>query len=233
MSTPAPLPPLSRAILIAVDRFSLNLARHWLLYANLGLMVFTGLPVLAPWAMAAGFTGLGELIYNLYAINCHQLAYRSWFLFGLQPAYSLDQLQGLLHVDNPALDLGFWRAFLGNATLGYKMAICERDVAMYGSMIVASFPYALLRRRVPPLDWRLYLLFLAPLAIDGTWQLLSYTPLVGVIPFHESTPLLRLITGMLFGVGTVWLVFPYVELAMRDLKRDAAYQLARLTESTQ
>ena len=72
------------------------------------------------------------------------------------------------------------------------------------------------------------MLFVVPMAIDGTWQLFtSPLDILPFLPLHESTPELRAITGALFGFGSIWLVFPYVEQAMRDAYRDALNQLER------
>jgi uncharacterized membrane protein len=108
------------------------------------------------------------------------------------------------------------------------MAWCERDASIYVAMIAALILFGLFRARVKPLDWRVYLLFVLPMAIDGTWQLFT-SPLyiLSFLPLHESTPELRLITGALFGFGSIWLVFPYIEQAMRDALRDAQKQFER------
>jgi hypothetical protein len=53
------------------------------------------------------------------------------------------------------------------------------------------------------------------MAIDGTTQLIG---------LRESDWLWRSITGALFGVGSVWLVYPYVEAAMRDVQAQAREQ---------
>ena len=224
----APASPQMRRFIIGVDHVVLFITHHWLPVAVFFLAIFAGLPFLAPVFMHYGFTSLGDLIYKAYSLTCHQLAYRSYFFFGEKPAYDLASLQTALNVSNPASDAEYWREFLGNAQLGYKMAWCERDVAIYLSMIAAFGVFGFFRTRVKILDWRVYLLFVLPMAIDGTWQLFT-SPLyiLPFLPLHESTPELRGITGALFGFGSVWLVFPYVEQAMRDAYRDAKSQLER------
>lgn len=61
----------------------------WLLIA---LFLLTGLPFVAPVAMAMGWTSLGEWLYFVFAPFCHQLPQRSWFLFGEQWTYSLEEI---------------------------------------------------------------------------------------------------------------------------------------------
>ncbi|MCL5952715.1 MAG: DUF2085 domain-containing protein [Chloroflexi bacterium] len=203
--TPQPVSPAMRRFIVSVDHAVMFIARHWLLIANVSLFVFIGLPFLAPILMHYGYTGPAELIYRTYKLTCHQLAYRSFFLFGQQSAYTIDQLRALLSVHNE--DFLYWTFFQGNLVLGYKMAWCERDAAIYGSMLISSLIFGLVRTRVKPLDWRLYLVLMTPMAIDGFTQLFGW---------RESTYELRVITGVLFGVGSVWTLFPHLEMAMRE-----------------
>ncbi len=224
MTNPTPISPRTLALIRAVDHFVVNFARHWLLYANAMILIFSGLPFLAPILMEYGYDALARVIYAIYSMTCHQLAYRSWFFFGAQPSYTVEQLQQYLAVNNGPLDLFFWREMIGNAQLGYKMAYCERDVAIYSSIFLAGLLYALLRNRVKPLNWKLYVIFaILPMALDGGTQLFM---------LRESTPLLRAITGVLFGVLSVWLIYPYVEEAMRDTYAQSLNQLQRIRERT-
>ena len=215
------LTPRTRALIRAVDNLAAVLGHHWLLYVNLFLFIFSGLPFLAPVLIHYGYEAPARLIYTVCSFTCHQLAYRTWFLFGAQPSYTVEQLQHYLGVSNSALDLFFWRDLLGNSQLGYKMAYCERDASIYSSMLVAGLLYTLLRGRIRPLNWRWYVaLAVIPMALDGGTQL---------IMLRESTPLLRAITGILFGALSVWLIYPYVEDAMRDTYAQSVKQLGRLS----
>ncbi|MGB8647159.1 MAG: DUF2085 domain-containing protein [Anaerolineae bacterium] len=216
------LSPRSLAVIRSIDRLFISLARHWLLLATLLLLLFSGLPWLAPVLVVNGYAGPAQVIYTLYSFTCHQLAYRSYFVGGLQPSYSIDQLQSLLHVDNPLIDVLYWRAYQGDATLGYKVAFCERDVAIYGSMLLASLAFGLARRRLPKLSWQGYVLIaILPMLLDGGTQLVG---------LRESDPLLRTITGLLFGALTVWLTYPYVQEAMRDILEQTSRQLKAVDE---
>lgn len=220
--------PAERRFILLIDRLVVLVTAHWLWLAILALVVFDGLPILAPVLMHYGITGPADAIYRVYSLTCHQLAYRSYFFFGAQPVYSTEQLQAALGVTNPASDPQYWRDFLGNAQLGFKMAWCERDAAIYTALLLGSILFGWVRTRLQPLDWRVYLLLLAPMAIDGLWQLFT-SPLV-ILPFlptHESDYLLRGITGALFGFGSVWLIYPYLEVAMRDARADAEGQYQR------
>ncbi len=236
MSATTPVSPQMRRFIMVVDRLVLFITQHWLLLAIVFFALFAGLPFLAPVLMRYGLTAPAELIYKVYSVTCHQLAYRTYFFFGVEPAYTLAELQSALKVTNPADDALFWRNFYGDPQLGYKMAWCERDAAIYVAMLLTFALLGLMRRRVKPLDWRVYLLFVIPMALDGTWQLFT-SPLyiLPFLPLHESTPLLRAITGALFGFGSIWLVFPYVEQAMREAQVEARdqYQRAHTREATE
>ncbi len=216
MTTQTEISPAMRRFILFVDHLVVFIAQHWLLLVTLFLLGFAGLPFLAPVLMHYGYTGPAELIYRVYSLTCHQLAHRSFFLFGAQPAYTLDQLHAALPGTQDEGILSFyWRDFLGNAQLGYKVAWCERDTAMYVSLIIAGLLFGLVRTRLKALDWRIYLLLLVPMALDGGTQLIG---------LRESDYILRTITGTLFGMGSVWLVYPYLEEAMRDLQTQAQAQ---------
>jgi len=193
-----------------LDKLVLALAKHWLLLVNLVLAVYGGLPLLAPVLMGVGYTGLAELIYTIYRPLCHQLPQRSFFLFGPQLAYSFETLQELLGPETLATD-SLAKAFIGNATLGYKMAYCQRDMAMYGSMLLAGMVFGLVRHHLKPLTFTRYLISLTPLAVDGLVQLLTS---------YESTWQLRIITGSIFGLATVWFAYPHLEAGATELQRE-------------
>lgn len=199
-----------RDFVVAVDRLIFQFARHWLLVFNLLLGLYVGLPVLAPALMASGVEGPARLIYTVYRPMCHQLPWRSFFLFGEQPYYSKDYLISQVGAE-PLATLWTAGSFLGTLELGYKMALCERDVATYGAMLLAGVLFGLVKKRLKPLPWLVFVLFLLPMAIDGGLQFIG---------LRESTPLLRVITGGLFGLGAIWLAYPYFEMGMQDVRQE-------------
>ncbi len=226
MAAQTPVSPGVRRFIILVDRMTIMFSRHWLLLINAVLFIFIALPMLAPVLMYFGYTGPAELIYTAYKLTCHQLAFRTYFFFGEQPVYTIDQLRASLGVRGE--DALYWSSFLGNGQLGYKMAWCERNTAIYTSIFVGGLAFGLVRSSLRPLDWRVYLAFIAPMAIDGFWQLFtSPTYILPFLPEHESTWLLRTITGALFGIGSVWLIYPYLQEAMQDVNVQAKEQLRR------
>jgi uncharacterized membrane protein len=210
------------------DRFSLWMADHWLFVVNLLFIIYLGLPTLAPVLMKVGATAPASVIYTAYSPLCHQLGFRSFFLFGEQTFYprAAAGVQGVTTFGQATglneNDLLAARAFKGNEQLGYKIALCERDVAIYGSIILFGLLFGLSRRKIPPLHWALWLVFaIGPIGLDGFSQLFSQLPIpfiANLLPFRESTPFLRLLTGFLFGFGTAWFGLPYVEESMRETR---------------
>ncbi|HUE75378.1 MAG TPA: DUF2085 domain-containing protein [Chloroflexota bacterium] len=91
--------------------------------------------------------------------------------------------------------------------MGHQMAYCERNTAIYFAMFLAGLAYARWRH-TQPLDLRLFLLFILPMAIDGFTQLFGW---------RESTWYLRTLTGSLFGIATIWLIYPLLDRNMADL----------------
>lgn len=83
--------------------------------------------------------------------------------------------------------------------LGYQVALCARNLAIFGSLFVGSLAYRWVRTWLLPLDWRWWVLTLIPMAWDGGTQLVGW---------RESTWELRTLTGMVFGLGVCWFVLP-------------------------
>src|SRR5262245_49526436 len=119
----APVTGRTRDFVIGADRVILGITRHWLLYLNLFVFVYVGLPFLAPTLLKANLPGPAKVIYTIYGSLCHQLGYRSWYLFGEQLAYPRDVFQQYSGIDpNDPQQFGAARAFTGNAQMGYKVA---------------------------------------------------------------------------------------------------------------
>ena len=211
METQRREPPPGRvqtAVARRVDGVVIWIARHWLALFNSVVALYLLLPILAPALASAGLTTPASLIYGAYSVTCHQLPESSYFLFGERPLYSLSALEasGL----EEGLGLLQRRAFRGSESLGYKIAICQRDVAIYGSVVLAGLLFGLLRGRLRAPSLKFYLLFLIPMALDGFTQ---------VFGLRESNWWLRTVTGALFGGASIWLAYPYLDAAMRDVIR--------------
>lgn len=175
-------------------------ARWWLWLANAATSVVLGLPFLAPVLLHAGRSELANLIYSAYHLTCHEWPFRAYFLFGPEMTYSVAELQ--THGIESVFD------FRGSPELGYKVAFCERNVAIYAAVLGAGLLYARIRPRLSPLSFWTYILLITPMAIDGLTQLAGW---------RESTWELRTFSGVLFGAASVWLIYPRVERVLADL----------------
>lgn len=238
-----------------IDRFLYTLARRWLLFLNLAVGLYVGLPMLAPVLMQAGLTGPARIIYTIYSPMCHQLASRSFFLFGDQVAYpreiagsSLTPIEAYMpsipEFAGASADPERWstfimpaRQFVGNEQLGYKMALCQRDITLYLGIFLGGLIYGALRHRYtirPMRFWLFILIGLLPIALDGFSQLFSQffvgtniEALVRLFPLRESSPFVRSATGLLFGLSLVWLVYPRLEVQFAEMAESQARKLAR------
>lgn len=207
----------SRRAISVADQLVLFVARHWLALFNIAIFLYLAVPFLAPLLMHLGATGPARLVYAVYSPTCHQLPDRSYFLFGEQPVYSLQELEstGVL----PGTSILERRRYLGDETLGWKVALCERDVAIYGALLVGGLIFGVLRGRVPKLPFKFYVLFMIPIAVDGLTQLFG---------LRTSNWWLRTLTGALFGLATAWFAYPFVEEAMNDIKDNIEHKTGQI-----
>jgi uncharacterized membrane protein len=217
----------------SAERFSYWLSNNYVWFLNIILFLFVGLPFLAPVLMKENHKAPAQVIYSVYSVFCHQLAFRSFFLFGEQAVYprELANVPNLLTYEavtgNSALDTATARAFEGNDQLGYKVAICERDIAIYGALLLAGILFQLSGRKLKAIPWYIWVIFaVIPMGIDGGTQLFSLGGTWPVwFPIRESTPFLRVITGVLFGFFTAWYIYPMMEENMKDIRVNLARKL--------
>jgi uncharacterized membrane protein len=229
-----------RTLVIWTQRKILGVSRHWLAWANLVWGLTVGLPWLAPVLMKIGATGPARAIYHVYSFLCHQLANRSFFLFGSKWMYSYAEL--LPFVSGVDTWLGL-RAFIGTPELGYKVAWSDRMVSLYGGIFLGGLIFALLDRRLRSPRWWMFVLLIVPMAVDGMTHTISDLAGVGqgfrydnawlatltrnLLPqrFYVGTEVgsfnswMRLITGLLFGLAMPWMVYPVFEAYFRDIRQ--------------
>jgi len=217
------------------DRIMYWISKHYLALFNVVMLFYFGLPLLAPVLMNAGATGPANVIYTIYKPLCHQFGFRSFYLFGEQAYYPLEEAHvdnvisfgeatGIQDLRNPA-GYGRYEAreFTGNETVGYKMALCERDMAIYSAIFLFGILYAVSGRKIKSLHWLLWILIgMGPIGLDGFSQLFSqmeWTWLSGILPYRESIPLFRVLTGALFGFTTAWFAYPSIEESMSETRQ--------------
>jgi uncharacterized membrane protein len=214
------------------DRFSRWFSKHYMAVFNVFLLLYVGIPFLAPLFKKIGWNGPAEVVYKIYSPLCHQWAFPSFFLFGEQAYYphtaakipgvlSFEQVSGITDANDPSRIQA--RLFEGSPSLGYKIAFCERDVAIWGAMALFGLVYASTGRRLPKMHWIVWVLIgLLPIGLDGFSQLLSQIPIAFIqtyLPYRESTPFLRTLTGSLFGLTTAWFMFPLIEETMAETRK--------------
>lgn len=127
---------------------------------------------------------------------------------------------------SPALQFAA-REFRGDEQLGYKVTLCERDIAIYSAILVGALIYRRVRRRLRPVPILIYIILgLGPIGLDGFSQLLGYPPF-NLWPARETLPVFRVVTGAIFGLMNVWLGFPYLELSFRETREQIEEKLHR------
>ena len=229
------------------DRAMFWISRHYLALINFFMLLYFGLAVLAPVLMKVGATGPGNVLYTIYKPLCHQFGFRSFYLFGEQAVYPLkeagipnlltfEDVTGFKDLENPtAYSRLQAREFTGNETVGYKMALCERDIAIYSAIFLFGLAYAASKRRLKPIHWTLWILIgMLPIALDGFSQLFSQLNipfLQSILPYRESTPWLRVFTGALFGLATAWFAFPYMEESFSETRQFFIKKFAAINQA--
>ena len=194
-----------------------------------GLWVFV--PFLAPVFMHLGWSAAGQVVYFIYSFFCHQLPERSFFWFGEKSMYSLSEIQSVWqNTANPLI----LRKFIGNETMGWKIAWSDRMISFYTSVWLFAVIWYTFRRKIKPISWWGFVLLLLPLVVDGGTHAISDLASIGqgfrdtntwlAMLTNHSMPmtfyagdalgsfnsLMRLLTGLLAGLAIVWLVFPHI-----------------------
>jgi len=215
------------------------LVGHWLFIANLLLGVFVIAPWLAPVFMHLGWEGSGRAIYFVYGFFCHQLPERSWFLFGDRFTLPLADIQRLGNLSNDMFDL---RRFIGSADVGWKVAWSDRMVSFYGGWLLFGLVYGLVRRRTRGLSWKIALVLLIPILLDGVTHSISdlwglgqgfretnawlaaLTGNIFVPSFYSGdawgsfNSIMRLGTGLLAAFAVIFFVFPLLDRAIAPVR---------------
>ncbi len=237
---------------IRVNRWAYLFSRRWMLVFSVFYGLYVALPWLAPVLMKWGWETPARWIYQAYALVCHQLPQRSFFLFGPKTMYSLPEIQAAWKATYDPLVL---RQFIGNETMGWKVAWSDRMVSMYTSVLLFAWVWWPLRRKLRPLPPWAFVALLTPLALDGTTHLLSdmlsgvgrgfrydntwlaeLTNFAFPAAFYVGDALgsfnswMRLISGVLFGLGVVGWIFPMVDEAFEDYTALIRRKFARVAQ---
>jgi uncharacterized membrane protein len=188
----------------APANYEYRAARRWLFFAVLGLGFFALLPWLAPVFAAVGWWGLANPIYTIYMFVCHQLPERAPFIFGYQVAFCWR---------NVAIHTGLF---------GFGLLYFLSAMPLSGGpgARVAPFVKGVLARLPGAIPLWVYLLTLAPIALDGFSHMFGLRdnlfnnpdPTFGSFligsQFLSLNWLLRIATGLLAAFGTIWFALP-------------------------
>jgi uncharacterized membrane protein len=90
---------------------------------------------------------------------------------------------------------------------GHQVGLCVHCLAIYSSLFAGSLFFAVSKRRWRELPWWGMVLFALPLAYDGFSQMFG---------LRESTWQIRLVTGVLFGLGCVWFALPLIQKGLEE-----------------
>jgi len=225
---------------IRFNRWLYWLSQRWIVAISLILGFYVVFPFLAPVLMAVGAEAPAKIIYKIFSFLCHQFPQRSFFLFGQQFMYPLSQFTET--IGREAVTLITLRQFIGNPEIGWKVAWSDRMVSMFSSTLIFAWIWYPLRSFLRRLSWQAMVLLLMPMAVDGFTHLISDLSGIGqgfretntwlaVITNHAFPPsfyagdalgsfnsLMRLLTGLLFGLAAVWFGFPYLDEFFSEIK---------------
>jgi uncharacterized membrane protein len=226
-----------RSLAITLNRGIYKVSRGWFPWFIVISGLFVGLPWLSPVFMRLGLEKPANVIYFVYSFLCHQLPQRSFFLFGPQASYPLEQIQNAWQNTVDPLVL---RQFIGNVEVGYKVAWSDRMVSLYTSIPIFALLCWQRRRVIRPLSIVGVALLALPMVIDGLSHVLSDISGIGQgfrdtnawlsqltgASFSEAFYLgdalgsfnswMRLITGTLFGAAIVFFSFPSIQSSFNN-----------------
>jgi uncharacterized membrane protein len=221
-----------RSLAINLNRGVYKISRNWFPWFIVISGLYIGLPWLAPVFMRSGLEKPASAIYFVYSFLCHQLPQRSFFLFGPQASYPLEQIQNAWQNSVDPLVL---RQFIGNVEMGYKVAWSDRMISLYTSIPIFAVLWRQRRRIIRPLSIAGLVLLASPMVIDGLTHMISDVSGIGQgfrdtntwlsqltggslsETFYPGDALgsfnswMRLITGTLFGAAIVYFSFPSIQ----------------------
>lgn len=206
------------------------IADHWFQTFLIAYGLWVLIPFLAPVFMHTGWKDAGKAVYFIYSFFCHQLPERSFFWFGEKSMYSLREIQAVWqNTANPII----LRQFIGNEGMGWKIAWSDRMISFYTSIWLFALAWFPFRHKIKPISWWGFVVLLLPIVVDGGTHAISDFSGIGqgfrdtnewlVALTNNSLPttfyagdalgsfnlLIRFVTGLLAGLGIVWLAFPY------------------------
>jgi len=173
--------------------------KHWVLLFIVLFGFVNILPFIAPVFMTLGWTEPANFIYTIYSPLCHQMAQRSFFLFGEQPMYNITEMPITL-IGNILTDMTTLRTFIGSFVLLLAPITIDGMTHMFSDINGGLLA-----------DFRYYNQWL----VDLTGNILPSWFYAGDA-FGSFNSWMRFISGFTFGFGCVWLVFPHLNQSISE-----------------
>lgn len=189
-------------------------------YASIFLTLFVFLYLffafLSPMLMKYGNYDLGVKIQKIYERFCHQRVERALFLFSERSLFSTynDDIFKDEREDDRYTYLPDWLAKIleknydghgkwGNEEMGYKVAICIRDIALYGSFLIVSVILQVLYylfKFSKKISLRTLMIMLSPILLDVFIQILiDIFSLIPTTHWFYDNWVRRILTGLIAG----------------------------------
>jgi hypothetical protein len=165
--TPSSPSPHESTLTRTANGLVIGMARHWLAIFNTVWAVYLFTPFLGADLHADRLDGarrrhLCDLLCALPSVARPQLLL-VWPVAGT-PITGTDRRAAW----TASASLFVERAFIGSPTVGWKVALCQRDVAIYAGVLLAGISYAFVRRRARPLPFKVFVLLVHP--DGGRWS---------------------------------------------------------------
>lgn len=123
---------MAKSWAVRLNFWTLGLTRHWLKGVVAFFFIWATLPFVAPTLMKLGAEDAARAIYGLYTPMCHRFPFRSFFLYGEQPAYPLaDATAGT--------GLRSFESYAGQSPTLTQMSAGRLPVAPFGVRSMAEF----------------------------------------------------------------------------------------------
>lgn len=204
-----------------------QVGRNWLKLFNILFAIFFGVPWLAPVFMNWGWESAAQAIYFIYSPLCHQFPQRSYFLFGDQAMYSLDDIAKVWPNTTNPLEL---RQFIGTPEMGWKIAWSDRMVSMYGGILIGSLLVSAFQNWIKQISLWWLPIVMIPMGVDGLTHAVSdlfgfqdgfryHNSWLGSLTgqlfeqaFYVGNAIgsfnwwMRLLSGLIFGIGITYII---------------------------
>jgi uncharacterized membrane protein len=206
------------------------LADHWVLAFNTFFVIFAVLPMLAPVLLANGYASLASLIYGMYGFTCHQMPSHSDVIAGHQVAvcqrcnaiHIMLAVGGIVYAIRlfrpPPLSFKWFLLFMIPIGIDGGTAFVSelsKFIPLYplwiiGLVIIVGASILLHRQKL--MTWQMYLFFAAgPISLF----------LVQTFGPRESSWWFRTVTGAIYALGAVWLIYPMLADSTHQERQDS------------